>query len=73
MVGNFRDYNVRVWNGDVFINSFETIGYAGGISGEGAQTLTEDKELNKLIMDVCRNIGDEFLKLDNLINQAIVH
>ena len=71
MVKDFRDYNVRVWSGDVFINSFETIGYSGGSSGEGAQTPTEDRELHKQIMDVCRNIAKEFLKLDDLINQAV--
>lgn len=67
---DFRDYNVRVWSGDVFINSYMTIGYSGGRSGEGAQTPTEDRELHGQIMDVCRNIRDEFLKLDALINVA---
>lgn len=66
----FRDYDVRVWSGDVFINSYMSIGYSGGCSGESAQTPTEDQELHDKIMDVCRNIKEEFLKLDDLINEA---
>lgn len=67
----FRDYNVRVWSGDVFIDSINVFQYSGGRSGEGAQTLTKDKQLNDKIIDVCRNIADEFLKLDALIDETI--
>ena len=67
----FRDYDVRVWSGDVFINSFEAIGYVGGQTGEGVQINTEDQELHSQIVDVCRNIRNEFLKLDALINETI--
>lgn len=69
-MSDFRDYDVRVWSGDVFINSHRVIGYSGGRSGEGAQTPTENRELHRRIMDVCRNIRDEFLKLDALIDEA---
>lgn len=67
---DFRDYDVRVWTGDVFINSYKAIGYSGGRSGECAQTPTDDQELHDKIMSVCRNIAEEFLKLDTLINEA---
>jgi len=67
---NFRDYNVRVWSGDVFIYAPNELDYAGGKSGEGIQILTDDMELKVQIVEACRKIGDEFVKLNDLIDKT---
>jgi len=67
---NFRDDNVRVWSGDVFIYATNELDYAGGKSGEGIQILTDDMELKVQIVEACRKIGDEFVKLNDLIDKT---
>lgn len=68
---NFRDYDVRVWSGDVFIHAPNELDYAGDKSGEGLQTLTDDMELKVQIVEACRKIGDEFVKLNDLIDRSM--
>lgn len=67
---DFRDYDVRVWSGDVFIDAFRELQYSGGRSGEGIQTNAEDVELQAQIVEACRKIGDEFIKLNYLVDKT---
>ncbi len=67
---DFRDYNVRVWSGDVFIHAPQELEYAGDRSGEGIQTNSEDVELQVQIVETCRKIGNEFVKLNDLIDRS---
>lgn len=67
---DFRDYDVRVWSGDVFIGSHGELQYSGGCSGEGIQTNAEDIELQVQIVEACRKIGNEFVKLNDLIDKT---
>ena len=68
---DFRDYNVRVWSGDVFIHAPQELEYAGSRSGEGLQTLTDDMKLKVQIVEACRKISDEFVKLNDLIDKSM--
>ena len=68
----FRDYNIRVWTGDVFIDCPNVFAYSGGVSGEGMQAPTENQELKNQLIDTCRNIKAEFFKLDALIDDASI-
>lgn len=65
----FRDYNVRVWSGDVFINSYNVLGCMSGQSGHGIQTNTLDEKINEDVLKICQNIADEFIKLNNMVNE----
>lgn len=68
---DFRDYDVRVWTGDVFIHAPREFVYSGGRSGEGIQTNTIDEELNAKIIEACRRVKDELIKLNDLIDKSV--
>lgn len=70
-VFDFRDYNIRVWNGDVFINSYNTFNCVAGRNGFGMQTNSDNEYINDDIKIACKNIANEFIKLNNLINKTI--
>lgn len=68
---NFRDYDIRVWNGDMFISSYNTFNCVVGRSGFGMQTNSDNEYINDEIEAVCKNIANEFIKLDKLISQTV--
>ena len=70
---DFRDYDVRVWRGDVFINSHDVIGYADVAGGGGLQVNADDEDMKNEIKMACDKVRDAFLELDRLINKVEIN
>lgn len=64
----FRDYNVRVWDDDVFINAYKDISYVDCAGAEGLQINIDDEVIYEQALNLCRKIGGYFLLLDALLD-----
>lgn len=66
----FRDFNVRVWDGDVFINAYKDIEYVDCAGAEALSINTEDEAIREHAIGLCRKISGYFVLLDSLLNEV---
>lgn len=64
----FRDYDVRVWDEDVFINSHDVIDYASGSIDRGLQINTHNEAARDKVMNLCNNITSQFIELNYILD-----
>lgn len=65
----YRDYDVRVWDGDVIVNCRDELLYSGGVSGYGIQCNSYDHDVTDRLRRACDAISAGMIALDDILNE----
>lgn len=68
MKNKFKDYNIRIWDdGDISIDSND-LDFCAYSSFVGVQTNSLDENVNSEIIEICKQVHKELIKLTNKLS-----